>query len=435
MNNRVLAGLIAREPTFPARAVQCLFRAVIPLCLLLLMPDLGHAQFNEPDFGNHSNPPEVRKVVEANRGKIQGCFKKNSQGLPDRLDVQFTIWKDGDVNWASIDSDIADPSVTRCVRDVILLMNFPPPKVEIAKISYPLFFGDSKPPTSQGVVYGVIMGGSNDVEQCYRRALTSNPGLAGKVRVEFVIGTDGTVHSQKVVETSLNNTQAEDCILGVFSKMKFPRPKGGEVIVTFPFLFRVSDPTDVFKVIEKNSSALDLCFATALVDPATFPGLRVRFEISDGGKPGLLSVSEPSDARLSQCVFDAIARMKFKSASQKAVVNFPFNFAEATKSQKDKSLEDGASLKPDVTRELVRRNREDIRECHQKELARNPELEGRVATRFVVWHDGTVVFAAVTGSTLGNSTVEQCIVDELLTWTFPKPKGMAIINYPFELSK
>lgn len=418
--------------------IPIFLKAVVLTCVLLLVPELGHAQFNEPDFGNHPNPPEVRKVVEASRGKIQGCFKKNSQGLPERLDIQFTIWRDGGVNWASVDdSGIADPNLTRCVRDVILLMNFPPPRVEIAKISYPFFFGDSKPPISQGVVYKVIMGGSNDVEQCYRRALTSNPGLAGKVRVEFVIAPDGTVNSQKVVETSLNNTQAEDCILGVFSKLKFPRPKGGEVIVTFPFLFSVSDPTDVFKVIEKNSSALDLCFATAQMDPATFPGLRVRFEISEGGKPGLLSVSgqEPSDARLSQCVLDAIARMKFKSASQKAVVNFPFNFAEVMKSQKDKSLEDGASLKPDVTRELVRRNREDIRECHQKELARNPELEGRVATRFVVWHDGTVVFAAVTGSTLGNSTVEQCIVDELLTWTFPKPKGMAIINYPFELSK
>lgn len=113
--------------------------------------------------------------------------------------------------------------------------------------------------------------------------------------------------------------------------------------------------------------------------------------------------------------------------------NHPNPSAEVMKSQKDKSLEDGASLKPDVTRELVRRNREDIRECHQ--FSSDPDLEGRVATTFVVWHDGTVVFAAVTGSTLGNSTVEQCIVDELLTWTFPKPKGMAIINYPFELSK
>lgn len=412
-------------------------RTIIPTCLLLV-PSLGHAQFSEPDFGNHPNPAEVRKVVEARRGKIQGCFKEHSQSMPERLDVQFTIWKDGGVNWASIDdSGIKDPSVTRCVRDVILLTNFPPPKVEIAKISYPFFFGDSKPPVSQGVVYNVIAGGTNDVQKCYENALTSNPGLAGKVTVQFVIATDGTVHSQKVVDTALNNAQAEDCILGVFSKLKFPRPKGGEVIVTFPFVFSVSDPSDVFKVIEKNSSALDLCFKTAQVDPAAFLGLRVRFEISEGGKPGPLSVSgqEPSDARLSQCVLDAIARMKFKSASHKVTMNFPFNFAEAMKSQKDKSLDDGASLKPDVTRKVVRQNREDIRGCHQKELARNPELEGRVATTFVVWHDGTVVFAAVTGSTLGNSTVEQCIVDELLTWTFPKPKGMAIINYPFELSK
>ena len=73
-------------------------RAVIPVCVLL-MPGLALAQAsNKPNYGDHPNPEEVRKVVEDNRGKIQGCFKKHSPSLPERLDVQFTIWKDGGVN-------------------------------------------------------------------------------------------------------------------------------------------------------------------------------------------------------------------------------------------------------------------------------------------------------------------------------------------------
>lgn len=382
--------------------ISIFLRAVIPVCVLL-MPGLALAQAsNKPNYGDHPNPEEVRKVVEDHRGKIQGCFKKHSQSLPERLDVQFTIWKDGGVNWASIDSDIADPSVTRCVRDVILLMNFPPPKVEIAKISYPFFFRKPRTGLSQGSVYNVITGGANDVEQCYRRALTSNPGLARELRVEFVIGTDGTVNSEKIVDSTLNNAQVEDCILGVFSKMKFPAPKGGEVMVTFPFVFSSNfdekhesskvEPKETrysLAVIADHAGAINQCYSE-VNDPSNHPGVRVRFVIGKSGIPEALSTPMSNSPTLTRCVIDVVRTMRFRPANREVMMNYPFKFIGEAK-----EAGESGSVDKDRFRDEIRANRD---------------------------------------LCLYNQNLERCVHEALFELSFPKVPGIVIVNYPFNFS-
>jgi hypothetical protein len=74
---------------------------------------------------------------------------------------------------------------------------------------------------------------------CYERQLSANPNLYGKVAIQFTITGTGTIETQKINDSTLNNSMVEGCILQKVSHWKFPTPKGGtKVVVTYPFLFK-----------------------------------------------------------------------------------------------------------------------------------------------------------------------------------------------------
>ena len=78
------------------------------------------------------------------------------------------------------------------------------------------------------------------VKECYNQGLVTQPDLTGKVVIKIVIGKDGTVSSAESVseKTTLNSTEVVDCVAGKISKVEFPSPKGGGiVIVHYPFVF------------------------------------------------------------------------------------------------------------------------------------------------------------------------------------------------------
>ena len=83
----------------------------------------------------------------------------------------------------------------------------------------------------------VINSHLNEVHGCYERALLKNPSLAGKVVLEWTIGAAGRVVAAKTKSSTLSNAAVEACILSSLKTWTFPAPKGGVVIITYPFLF------------------------------------------------------------------------------------------------------------------------------------------------------------------------------------------------------
>ena len=83
----------------------------------------------------------------------------------------------------------------------------------------------------------VINSHLNEVHGCYERALLKDPGLAGKVVLEWTIGAAGRVVAAKTKSSTLRNASVEACILSSLKTWTFPAPKGGVVIITYPFLF------------------------------------------------------------------------------------------------------------------------------------------------------------------------------------------------------
>jgi len=72
---------------------------------------------------------------------------------------------------------------------------------------------------------------------CYEKQLQRFPKLAGKVTLSWVISMDGSVVKPRVKSSSLNNSDAESCMIRSLSGWQFPKPQGGVVAVDYPFMF------------------------------------------------------------------------------------------------------------------------------------------------------------------------------------------------------
>jgi TonB family protein len=71
---------------------------------------------------------------------------------------------------------------------------------------------------------------------CYEKALTKDPQLSTRVAPRFTIGVDGRVASVSLSSSS-GDPALDSCIESVVKRLVFPKPKGGVVVVTYPFVF------------------------------------------------------------------------------------------------------------------------------------------------------------------------------------------------------
>lgn len=86
--------------------------------------------------------------------------------------------------------------------------------------------------------------------------------------------------------------------------------------------------------------------------------------------------------------------------------------------------------------EVIKRHMNQIKYCYQRELTKNPSLAGKIVIKFTIAKDGSVSSASRKTSTMGNASVEQCVVGRFMRMQFPQPKGggIVIVSYPFLFS-
>ncbi len=91
---------------------------------------------------------------------------------------------------------------------------------------------------SMDIIRRVIHSHRDQIRYCYARERTRQPDLSGKLTVKFTIGTAGYVQQAAVSASALHNAAVERCILQKVRTWKFPEPRGGIVIVNYPFILR-----------------------------------------------------------------------------------------------------------------------------------------------------------------------------------------------------
>jgi hypothetical protein len=94
------------------------------------------------------------------------------------------------------------------------------------------------------------------VRGCYEMAMDQKPMPEGRVVVQLRIvkwGESGLVSDAEVVrsESTLNAPVTQQCILEALGRLEFPPPSQGQLIITYPFIFK-SDPGDDMRLIEPH---------------------------------------------------------------------------------------------------------------------------------------------------------------------------------------
>ncbi len=157
----------------------------------------------------------------------------------------------------SADAEVAEaetvggsPSLQSCANTLAKTLRLPPPYA--SKHLRVDFSVDSGPPRvalrvkdaqqagqlDPKEIKKVIQGARKAVRDCHEQGLIRDPHLGGTIHVRFLVEKDGRVSTPTIETTTLNDDGIQTCVLGVMSTLVFPQPKGGVVIVDYPFVFR-----------------------------------------------------------------------------------------------------------------------------------------------------------------------------------------------------
>jgi hypothetical protein len=110
-------------------------------------------------------------------------------------------------------------------------------KVAGAVISAPVRKAEVRGQLDRELIAKVINEHMGEIRGCYERALLKEAGLAGKLVLEWTIEPTGVVSDIRVKNATLRGPEVPNCIVGSVKSWAFPKPKGGNVVVSYPFLF------------------------------------------------------------------------------------------------------------------------------------------------------------------------------------------------------
>ena len=87
------------------------------------------------------------------------------------------------------------------------------------------------------IIRRIIRRHINEVKYCYDQALVKQPGLGGRIVVQFTIAASGVVIASTLQSSTVGSAGLENCTVLAVRRWEFPKPIGGGlVIVSYPFV-------------------------------------------------------------------------------------------------------------------------------------------------------------------------------------------------------
>ena len=195
---------------------------------------------------------------------------------------------------------------------------------------------------------------------------------------------------------------------------------------------------DTEKTICAGLSTLSPCIDAATTAEKDLDGtLGIAWTLGDDGHGTSKIVGGTLvDEKLQACVADAASKIAFPPpAAKSGTVTYAIDVHRPKKPFSAKVVESGASLTGrlpiEVIKRIVRANTPRLRLCYQAALKTDPKLKGTVVTRFVIDTTGAVESASTAPGTLGNASVEKCVLGVFRSLAFPAPEaGKVSVTYP-----
>jgi len=150
--------------------------------------------------------------------------------------------------------------------------------------------------------------------------------LSGAIKLSFHVALDGSVGSAHPRVSTLGDRQTEQCLVGVASATRFPRPHGGEADFDWPLEIPISD--DVRAPVELAGDALaqvEALVAGAVAERCGGGRFQVTMYIGTDGSVVAAGAAVDDAALSSQldCVAEAAASVTLESpGSYAAKVSF-----------------------------------------------------------------------------------------------------------------
>jgi outer membrane biosynthesis protein TonB len=73
-----------------------------------------------------------------------------------------------------------------------------------------------------------------------------------------------------------------------------------------------------------------------------------------------------------------------------------------------------------------------VKGCYEKELKRNPQLQGKIVMQFTINEGGRVMDVSAKSDSMGEPAVAECIKSQMDRWRFPPPEGGTVtVSFPF----
>jgi hypothetical protein len=74
-------------------------------------------------------------------------------------------------------------------------------------------------------------------QYCYEKELLADNTLSGLVQMQWTISMQGHATDVKILRSQLKKDSLHNCLGNQLAKIPFPSPKGGEVVIKYPFKF------------------------------------------------------------------------------------------------------------------------------------------------------------------------------------------------------
>ncbi len=223
----------------------------------------------KPPIGDFCEKSHIVAVVSAQADQYRYCYERSLQddaSLKGKVILQWKVGLTGEVVSASITSTtMNDARVEECMVAVAKKMRFDPPSAGICIINYPFVFSGlphSAPadgraePSKDDPVTAALPNGKPDgsmskdsirrvikshraaLKACYTERLKSRKELAGRIKVRFAVGPDGSVKAATTTTSTLDDHAMETCVIDEILTWQFPEPDGGGyVVINYPFDF------------------------------------------------------------------------------------------------------------------------------------------------------------------------------------------------------
>jgi hypothetical protein len=91
-------------------------------------------------------------------------------------------------------------------------------------------------------IQGAVRPHLDKITRCYRKGVSQNPELQGRVVVRINIDASGTAKGLGVKEETLGDPEVIKCIFAVLKPLPYPYPGNEPCTVFYPFNFTASGP-------------------------------------------------------------------------------------------------------------------------------------------------------------------------------------------------